>query len=73
MTVVGAVQEAGHLRTAGRQQRLLRALVAAGGLTEKASTIVEIRSLAGQPGRPAGRATRIRGGPWPRAARCAST
>jgi polysaccharide biosynthesis/export protein len=45
VTVVGAVQNPGTYELPAVSSDLLAALIAAGGLSEKASTIVEIRSL----------------------------
>jgi polysaccharide export outer membrane protein len=49
VTVVGAVKEPGTHTLAAYNSDLLSALIAAGGLTEQASTIVEIRNLADSP------------------------
>ncbi len=45
VTVVGAVGKPGTYQLPRANQDLLAALIAAGGLTEKASTIVEIRNM----------------------------
>lgn len=47
VTVVGAVENPGTYELPAANNDLLHALVAAGGLTEEASTIVEIRALPG--------------------------
>jgi polysaccharide biosynthesis/export protein len=45
VTVVGAVSEPGTYQVPAAQSDLLTALIAAGGLSDKASTIVEIRNM----------------------------
>ena len=50
VTVVGAVKNPGTYDLPAANNDLLHSLVAAGGLTDKASTIVEIRSLPNYPG-----------------------
>lgn len=50
VTVVGAVNKPGTYDLPAANNDLLHSLVAAGGLTDKASTIVEIRSLPNYPG-----------------------
>ncbi|MCY2988539.1 MAG: polysaccharide export protein [Planctomycetota bacterium] len=50
VTVVGAVKNPGTYNLPAANNDLLHSLVAAGGLTDKASTIVEIRSLPNYPG-----------------------
>ncbi len=49
VTVIGAVKDPGTHSLAAYNSDLLSALIAAGGLTEQASTIVEIRNLADSP------------------------
>jgi polysaccharide export outer membrane protein len=51
VTVIGAVQEPGTHSLPAYNSDLLSALIAAGGLTDQASTIVEIRNLADTPTR----------------------
>jgi polysaccharide biosynthesis/export protein len=54
VTVIGAVKNPNTYELPAANNDLLHALVAAGGLTDDASTIVEIRSLPGYPGLAAG-------------------
>jgi len=56
VTVVGAVVKPGAYDLPAGDNDLLNALVAAGGLAEEASTIVEIRAAPGAPGQTAGHA-----------------
>jgi polysaccharide biosynthesis/export protein len=53
VTIVGAVKNPGTYQLPAANNDLLHALTAAGGLTERASTIVEIRSLPDYAGAPA--------------------
>ena len=53
VTVVGAVQKPGTYKLPMGDADLLHALLAAGNLTDNASTIVEIRTLGPPPGSPA--------------------